>query len=44
MKVGLIKCLQTEDLCPATTCFKVMREEKLALERIDEEIGIVGLR
>ena len=28
MKVGLIRCLQTEDMCPATTCFKVMALKK----------------
>jgi hypothetical protein len=27
MKVGLIRCMQTEDMCPATVDFKVMREE-----------------
>lgn len=26
MKVGLIRCMQTEDMCPATTCFKVMND------------------
>ena len=29
MKVGLIRCLQTEDMCPGTACLKVMKEKKL---------------
>ncbi len=43
MKVGLIRCMQTEDMCPATTCFKVMNTKKLAFEGIEEEIEVVGL-
>ncbi len=43
MKVGLIRCLQTEDMCSATTCFKVMNMKKLAFEGIEEEIEIVGV-
>lgn len=42
MKIGLIRCAQTEDMCPGTTCFKVMREKKLAFEGIAEEIEIIG--
>lgn len=30
MKIGLIRCMQTEDICPATTCFKVSKGRKLA--------------
>lgn len=30
MKVGLIRCMQTEDMCPTTTCLKVMKEKKRA--------------
>lgn len=43
MKVGLIRCMQTEDMCPATTCFKVMNTKKLAFEGIDEDIEVVGV-
>jgi predicted metal-binding protein len=43
MKVGLIRCMQTEDMCPATTCFKVMKEKKLAFDGIIEDIEIVGV-
>lgn len=43
MKVGLIRCMQTEDMCPATTCFKVMSTKKMAFEGIEEEIEVVGV-
>ncbi|SHJ19285.1 CGGC domain-containing protein [Parasporobacterium paucivorans] len=43
MKVGLIRCMQTEDMCPATTCFKVMDTKKLAFEGVEEEIEVVGV-
>jgi len=42
MKIGLIRCIQTEDMCPGTTCFKVMKDKKLAFEGIEEEIDIMG--
>ncbi|MGB9928149.1 MAG: CGGC domain-containing protein [Methanosarcina sp.] len=43
MKVGLIRCMQTEDMCPATACLKVMREKKLAFDGITEDIEIIGI-
>lgn len=42
MKVGVIRCMQTEDMCPGTMDFKVMKEKKYAFEGIEEEIEIVG--
>jgi len=30
MKVGIIRCQQTEDMCPGSTDFKVAKEGKLA--------------
>jgi predicted metal-binding protein len=42
VKVGLIRCMQTEDMCPATACFRVMKEKKLAFEGITEDIEIIG--
>ena len=42
MKVGVIRCMQTEDYCPGTTDFKMIAEKKGAFEGIDEEISIVG--
>jgi len=43
MKIGLIRCLQTEDMCPGTTCFKVMSINKLAFKDIEDDIEIVGV-
>lgn len=43
MKVGLIRCMQTEDMCPANTCFKVMDHKKLAFEHVEEDIEVVGV-
>ncbi|WP_353893500.1 CGGC domain-containing protein [Proteinivorax hydrogeniformans] len=43
MKVGLIRCQQTEDMCPATTCFKVMNSKKAAFEKVAEDIKLVGV-
>ncbi len=35
--------MQTEDICPATTDFKVMKEKKLAFEGIEGEIEVIGI-
>jgi hypothetical protein len=43
MKVGLIRCMQTEDMCPVTTDFKVMREKKCAFVGVEDEIELIGL-
>lgn len=43
MKIGLIRCMQTEDMCPATTCFKVMKEKKLAFDGVSEDIEVIGV-
>ena len=32
MKVGIIRCQLTEDMCPGSTDFKVAREGTLAFE------------
>ena len=42
MKAGIIRCMQTEDYCPGTTDFRMMREKKGAFEGIDEEIEVIG--
>ena len=42
MKLGIIRCMQTEDYCPGTTDFKMIREHKGAFEGIDEEIELIG--
>ena|SRR5690554_997669 len=43
MKVGLIRCLQTEEMCPGTTDFKVIKEKKGAFAGVDGEIEIIGM-
>ena len=35
--------MQTEDMCPGTTDFKVMKEKKCAFEGIEEEIEVIGV-
>lgn len=34
--------MQTEDMCPGTTCFKVINSKNLAFEGIDDDIEIIG--
>ena len=43
-KVGIIRCRQTEDMCPGTTDFKVAATGKLAFQEIGESevIGFVS--
>lgn len=43
-KVGIIRCQQTEDVCPGTTDFKVASQGKLAFEETGpvEIIGFVS--
>lgn len=43
MKIGLIRCRQTEDMCPGTMDFKVIREKKCAFEGVEEDIEIIGM-
>jgi predicted metal-binding protein len=42
MKVGVIRCMQTEDMCPGTTDFKVIKAKKGAFEGVEGEIEIIG--
>ena len=42
MKVGIIRCMQTEDYCPGTTDFRMIREKQGAFAGIEEDIEIVG--
>ena len=42
MKVGIIRCMQTEDFCPGTTDFKMLRERTGAFEGVQEEIELIG--
>ncbi len=41
MKVGVIRCQQTEDLCPGTTDFKVAKEGTLAFQE-SGPVDVVG--
>ena len=40
-KVGIIRCRQTEDMCPGRTCFKVAATGKLAFQEMGES-EIIG--
>ena len=42
MKVGLIRCLQTEDRCSGTRDFKAMRQKKGAFAKVEGDIEIIG--
>ncbi|MEF2878199.1 MAG: CGGC domain-containing protein [Blautia sp.] len=42
MKLGIIRCMQTEDYCPGTGDFKAIREKTGIFEQIDEEIQLIG--
>ena len=42
MKVGIIRCMQTEDYCPGTTDFRMIREKKGVFEGVKEDIELIG--
>ena len=42
MKVGIIRCKQTEDACSGTADFKMAREKGGVFEDLDEEVEVVG--
>ena len=42
MKVGIIRCMQTEDYCPGTADFKAVREKTGAFSGIGEKIEVIG--
>jgi len=42
MKLGIIRCMQTEDYCPGTTGFKMIKERKGVFEGINEDIELRG--
>lgn len=42
MKVGIIRCMQTEDTCPGTSDFRVIRNKQDAFKDVAEDIEIVG--
>lgn len=42
MKVGIIRCLQTEDYCPGTTDFRMIRERRGAFADVAGDIELIG--
>lgn len=42
MKVGIIRCAQTEDYCPGTADFKAVREKSGAFAQAEGEIELIG--
>lgn len=42
MKVGLIRCMQTEDVCATTICLKAIRE-KFGAFKVDENVELIGI-
>ena len=42
MNLGIIRCQQTEDYCPGSGCFNVVRNKAGAFAGIDEDIEIIG--
>lgn len=43
MKIGIIRCMQTEDMCPATTDLIFAREKRGAFEGIEGDIEVIGI-
>ena len=42
MKIGIIRCMQTEDFCTGTADFKMIQDHKGVFAGIEEDIEIVG--
>ena len=43
MKIGLIRCMQTEEMCPATRCLDAMRRNKDAFAGVEGDLELVGV-
>ncbi len=43
MKVGLLRCQQTEDMCPGSTCFTVMDYKMFEFGDVEEDVKILGV-
>ena len=43
MKVGLIRCLQTETVCPAYKCIKAIAGKQDAFSEIKEDTTLLGI-
>lgn len=42
MKLGIIRCMQTEDFCPGTADFLAIKEKTGVFQGITEDIEIIG--
>ncbi len=42
MKLAIIRCMQTEEICPGTKDFQIIREKKGAFEGVTEDIELIG--
>ena len=42
MKVGIIRCMQTEDYCPGTMDFKILRERQGVFAGVEGDLELVG--
>lgn len=42
MKVGIIRCMQTEDYCPGTKCFASVKNKTGGFEQVSEDVEIIG--
>ncbi len=42
MKVGVIRCMQTEDFCPGTGDFRAIQNRTGMFQDVKEEIEIIG--
>ena len=42
MKLGVIRCMQTEEICPGTTDFRAVRERTGVFAGVEEDIEIIG--
>ena len=42
MKVGIIRCMQTEDYCPGTADFVAIRNKSGAFAKLDGDAELIG--
>lgn len=42
MKLGIIRCMQTEDYCPGTADFRLLAAHEGAFQNISEPIELIG--
>jgi predicted metal-binding protein len=42
VKLGIIRCMQTEDYCPGTSDFKAIRKKSGAFADVEGDINLIG--